>query len=298
MAFAPAFLVVTLLSLALIALAVRPFAAGNPLVWLAMTLSPAFIAPLVVGQNSLIWLACLLAALAALRAERWLLAGVLIGFLTLKPQLGVMILVALLGGGHWRTILAASATAILVAGLPTLLVGVEYWPLFFERLSQHGDYTVGGIHSTTLMVGSFSLLVSAGIPPETALTLQTGLAVLCAVAVFLVWRPGRADPDTKAAALLTTIFLSAPYLWFYEAGLMALVGLFLFRAGLIGRDGPLRIALPILYWLGPAPQSVFVFLGLETRFPWAALYVPLMLYALFLCLRHIAGLHRPTPEPA
>lgn len=297
-AFAPAFLITTLVSIALVAVAMLPFVAGNPAVWLAMALSPAYIAALVIGQNSLIWLACLLAALATLRDGRWLLAGILIGFLTLKPQLGVMILVALLAAGLWRTILAASVTAILLAGLPTLFVGVEYWHLFFERLSEQGDWIMSEIWATNLMVGSFYLMVRVGLAPEIALMAQTGLASLCALAVFLVWRSDRVDFDTKAATLLTAIFLSAPYLWFYEAALMAATGLFLFRADIIGQSSPLQLALLLLLWLGAAPQAISVYLGLETRFPWAMVYVPVMLLSLALCLRHAARLHRPTPKPA
>jgi hypothetical protein len=298
LAFAQAFLVTTLVSLALIAFAVRPFVGGNRAVWLAMALSPAYIAALVIGQNSLIWLACFLAALAALRDGRWLLAGVFIGLLTLKPQLGVMILVALLAAGLWRTILAASVTAILLAAIPTLLVGLDYWPLFLDRLSEQGDRVLSGIKTTNLMVGSFYLMVRAGVPPETALMAQTGLAVLCALAVFLVWRSDRVGFDAKAATLATAIFLSAPYLWFYEAALMAVAGLFLFRAGLLDRTPRWQLALLALFWLGAGPQAVGVYLGLESRFPWALLYVPLMLYALALCLRHALTLHRSTPRPA
>ena len=296
--FATSFLIATLLSVILVALAVRPFTAGSPVVWLAMALSPAYIAALVIGQNSVIWLACLLAALAALRGDRWLLAGVFIGCLTLKPQLGVMIAVALVAGGLWRTILVAAGTAILLAALPTLLVGVEYWPLFLDRMSEQGARVLGGIGSTNLMVGTFSLMVRAGLAPETALIAQSGIAVLCAVAVFFVWRSDRADDDDKAATLVTAIFLSAPYLWFYEAALMAAAALFLFRAGLLGRNAPHQVAVILLLWVGAGLQAIFVYLGLESRFPWAVIYVPLMLLSLVLCLLHTTSLYRLPPKPA
>ncbi len=296
--FATSFLLVTLASIAAITLAVRPFTTGNRAAWLAFALSPAYIAALVIGQNSLLWLACFLAALAALRDERWVLGGMLVGCLTLKPQLGLMIAVALLAAGLWRTILAATVTAILLVALPTLMVGTDYWPLFLDRLSEQGDWLISMIGATNLMVGSFYLMVRAGLAPETALVAQTGLAALCALAVFLVWRSGRMDFDTKAATLVTAIFLSAPYLWFYDAALMAATGLFLFRAGLIGKSTPLQIALLLLLWLGAGVQAISVYLGFETHFPWAVLYVPVMLASLALCLLHAARLHRPAPEPA
>lgn len=295
--FATAFLLTTLASVGSIALAVRSFAAGNTAVWLALALSPAYIAALVIGQNSLIWLACFLAALAALRDGNWLLAGVLIGCLTLKPQLGVMILVALLAAGLWRTILAAALTALLLAALPTLLVGMEYWPLLLDRLSDQGERVLRGVGSADLMVGSFYLMVRAGLDPGVALLVQSGIAVLCALAVFLVWRSDSVGFDAKAATLVSAILLSAPYLWFYEAALMAAAGLFLFRAGLLG-TGAVHLALLALFWLGAGLQAAFVYLGLEGSFPWAVIYVPLLLLALGLCLVHYVTLHHPTAKAA
>jgi hypothetical protein len=293
--FATAFLASTVLSLGLIALALRPFVAGNRVVWLAMALSPAFIAALVIGQNSLIWLACLLAAIAALRDQRWVLAGVVIGCLTLKPQLGVLIAVALLAAGLWRTIFAATATALVLAVLPTLAAGLKYWPMFFDRVSEQGDRLLGAIGATDLMVGTFYLMVRLGLPAELALTVQTGLALACVFAVAFVWRSGRVSLDTKAAALLAAIFLSAPYLWFYEAALMAATGLFLLRAGLI-RQTPQHLALLFLLWLGAGIQAITVFLGQgDSGFPWAVIYVPVMATALVLCLLQLRS--QPQPEP-
>jgi hypothetical protein len=290
--FALAFLLVTLVSIGLIVVATRPFAAGHPLAWLALALSPAYIAALVIGQNSVIWLACLLAALAALRDGRWLAAGVLIGCLTLKPQLGVMILVALLAAGLWRTIAAASVTAVLLAALPTLLVGPAYWTAFLARLAEQGERVLAGTEGTNLMVGTLYLMVRAGLAPEAALAVQTAFAGFCALAVFAVWRSDRVGFDAKAATLVIAVFLSAPYLWFYEAALMAAAALFLFRAGLVGTTAPWLGFLGLL-WLGSGVQAGLVYVGLEGRFPWAVLYVPLMLLALGLCLAHYLARHRP-----
>lgn len=298
LSFAAGFLLTTVLSLALIALAVRPFAAGSGAVWLALALSPAYIAALVIGQNSLIWLACFLAALAALRDGRWVLAGVLIGCLTLKPQLGVMIAVALLAAGLWRTILAATVTALLIAALPTLVVGFDYWPLFLDRMAEQGDRLLAAIGTTDLMIGTFYLMVRAGVAPETALAVQTGLVAVSALAVALVWRSDRTGFDAKAATLVIAILLSAPYLWFYEAALMPVAGLFLLRAGILTRTAP-HLALLGLLWLGAGLQAITVFLGVEVgRFPWAALYVPLVLLSLALSLAHHFAPRRPAVTTA
>ena len=61
------------------------------------------------GQNGFLTAALLGGALQLLDRRPWL-AGVLIGLLAYKPQFGVLIPIALLAGGRWRTIGAAVAT--------------------------------------------------------------------------------------------------------------------------------------------------------------------------------------------
>ena len=82
--------------------------------WLAAAF-PAVFVNVGHGQNGFLTAALLGGALHWLDRRPWL-AGVLIGLLAYKPQFGVLIPIALLAGGRWRTIGAAAATvAALVA---------------------------------------------------------------------------------------------------------------------------------------------------------------------------------------
>ncbi len=299
MSFAVAFLVSTMVSIGLMALAVRPFAAGSRTVWVAVVLAPAYIPALLVGQNSLIWLAGLVAALAALRAERWILAGVFIGCLTLKPQLGLMIPFALLAAGLWRTILAASLTAILLAILPTLLFGLEYWPLLAERLGEQSERLIGAISGLFLMVGPFYLFTLLGLSAESALWAQWSVTVVSAVFVFLLWRSRRIGFDAKAAGLLIAILLSAPYLWYYETAFMAVIGLFFLRAGVLGHSWQYLVML-VLLWCGAAAQAISIFLAYsDGRYLGAVIITPVLVASLALLLHHVLAAKRAAPaQPA
>lgn len=277
MNFAPAFLMSTVLSIVLMGVAIRPFVARTRSVWLAMTLAPACIAALIIGQNSLIWTAGLLAALAALRDGRWVLAGVFIGCLTLKPQLGLMIPVALLAFGLWRTILTATVTAVLLAALPTLAFGPQYWTLLADRLTEISGRLVETIHHLPLMVGPFSLFTQIGIASGPALYLQWTVTGVCALAIAILWRDRRVSFDTKAAGLLTAILLSSPYLWYYEAAMMPAIGLFLVRAGLLGRSLP-QLALLFGLWLGAGLLAMNSLLGFaDPRLLGAVLVTPILM---------------------
>ena len=124
--FPQAWAVFSVVSIVALALAVRPFSGGILPVWFAFAMPPAILPSLYVGQTTALWVAGLLAALAAFRGRRYILAGFFIGLLTLKPQLGLLIPVALIACGAWRTIASAAVTTIVISALATLVVGIEY----------------------------------------------------------------------------------------------------------------------------------------------------------------------------
>lgn len=293
-----AFLLSNLLSVALLAWAMRPFVAGSRAALIAMALALAYMPTLILGQNSLIWLAGFLAAMAALRDGRPLLAGVFIGCLTLKPQLGLLIPVALLAAGLWRTILAATVTSVVLAALPTLLTGPGYWPLLVQRMAEQGERLVTSIDGLFLMVGPYFFFTLIGLSADTAMVLQGMVLALSVVTVFLFWRSRTIGFDAKVAALLTAMLLSAPYLWYYEAAFMAAIGLFLLRAGLLGRGAP-GLVLLFLLWLGGGLQAPNIFLKfMDDRMTGAVIVTPVLAITLVLLFTHLVAAHRARPAPS
>ncbi|MFD2136193.1 glycosyltransferase family 87 protein [Novosphingobium resinovorum] len=94
--------------------------------WLLLLAFPAV--PIVVthGQTAFL-VAGLLGAGLWLVPTRPVLAGVLLGLATIKPQFGLLLPIVLLLTGQWRTILAAVLTAALLAAASALLFGGEVW---------------------------------------------------------------------------------------------------------------------------------------------------------------------------
>ncbi|MBA3909208.1 MAG: hypothetical protein C0524_04830 [Rhodobacter sp.] len=298
MSFSVAFTVWTILSLILIAWAVRPFVAGILPLWILMIAAPAYFPSLLLGQNSLLWMAGLLGALAALRAERWVLAGILIGSLTLKPQLGIMVPVALLAIGAWRTIFAAMATTALLAVLPTLIYGLEYWPLLKAGLIDHSASMVFSLGDLLLMISPLSALTFIGVDPALALKVQWVIVAATAVAVFALWRSDRVGFDAKAAGLLSAILLSAPYLWYYEGALLAAIALFMLRSGVL-QARPAHLLVLGALWIGAGLQVLNVFAKVvDQRWLGAAIIPPLVLLSLALCLRQMSAPRNLTQDTA
>jgi hypothetical protein len=284
--FSNGFLLSTILSVVLIGLAVRPFSTGLIPVWLAMTLAPAYVPTLILGQNSLFWLAGFLAALAALQKGRWILAGVFIGCLTLKPQLGLLIPVALLAAGLWRTIFAAMFTTAVLAIVPTFIFGLDYWPALADRLAEHGESLVFSITNLFLMVGPLYLLTLMGVAVDIALKVQWVIIALSVVIVATLWRSRRIDFDTKVAGLMLSMLLSAPYLWYYELAMMAAIGLFMVRGGILDRTPP-QMLLLIGLWCGGVLQALNVFFDyVDGHLLGAVLITPMLVASLIIVLMH------------
>ncbi len=81
-----------------------------------LALAPAAILNIWAGQNGFITAALLVGGLLQLD-RRPLLAGVLFGLLTIKPQLGLLLPVMLALTGRWRVIAAAAATIAVLAAV-------------------------------------------------------------------------------------------------------------------------------------------------------------------------------------
>jgi len=66
--------------------------------------------------------------------KRPALAGLFIGLLCYKPQLGLLLPLVLIAGRHWRAFLCAAVTTIAFCAVATLVFGVENCVAFWNNL--------------------------------------------------------------------------------------------------------------------------------------------------------------------
>lgn len=185
-----------------------------------LVLSPFCLVAIIVGQLSLLTAALLI--LAAYKPNsRWIVAGLAAGLLTVKPQLGLLLPIAYIAVGAWRTIAVAAVTALIIHAPSLLVFGVDGWRAFFTaalRLNTDiintGSYAPPG-NMTTL----FSQLRLFGLPPSIASPIQHLAALLIAIATWRVWRDKANDDDAalaKCAVLCAGAILASPYAYIYE----------------------------------------------------------------------------------
>lgn len=205
------------------ALAYRP---DRPLAWrwiaLAALLSPAASINVVDGQCGFL-VAALLVGVFRTAGPRPVVAGVLLGLLTFKPQFGLLAPVALLAMGRWKTLASAVATVLLLVAVSAAVFGAQAWADWGRQTLEGyagGDpkwVLYGRIWGSSV----YACAVLLGLSAKLASLAQT-LAVLgSAAATFVVYR-SRRSPDVKLAILLTATLIAAPHSAGYDGVLLVI----------------------------------------------------------------------------
>ena len=245
------------------------FAAASP-----VTLLNSYIV-----QNGFLTAGLLGGALAML-GRRPITAGILVGLLAVKPQLGVVIPFALIAGGHWRAFATAGVTVATMGAASTAAWGLEPWSGFLAHIATAFEAARNDPACLGKLQTLFGLLAKLGVPAEAALGAQAGLALASITTVTLLWRSD-APFGLKAAALATGSLLVSPYLFIYDFPLLIIAQAFLMRhADKAGTDkleafGLLAINATLLSAMVlPFPPGLFAVLGMAAliarRLPWPA----------------------------
>lgn len=262
----------------------------------ALIVAPAAMVNISAGQNGFLTSALLVAGLFLLD-RRPLLAGSLFGLLTFKPQLGLLIPVALLAQRKWRVILAAALSGGLLFGLSLAVFGSSSWTAYaeftaaFQRLFEVQAENSFVSNSATVLMGARI----AGLPASAAYLLQALVSVAVAVTLYRLHRT-TCDRTLQHAALLIGTLLASPFGFIYDLPFLSLAIVLLAGRGL--REGflPYERAVLAAGWLMPFIGSQSNDLGLPV--------MPLIEAALFglvvvrARLPHAAAARPPARPPA
>lgn len=177
------------------------------------------------GQLGFVTAALLVAGLAVMNRAP-IMAGVLFGCLTFKPQLGLALAASLLVGHRWRTIVAAAVTALILTVAAELIFGPGVWRAFLGSTAESSNWLWSG-KIWVKMQSLFALLVPIT-GPTIAMAAQLLLTALAIAIVVQIWR-SKADYETKAAASIAATLLTTPYLFPYDTVMLTGAAAFLLR---------------------------------------------------------------------
>lgn len=202
---------------------------GMPL-WLLFLAFPAVPIVMTHGQTAFL-VAALLGLGGWLVPSRPILAGVLLGMATIKPQFGLLLPLVLLLTREWKTIVAAVLTALALATSAALAFGPQIWPDWLDTSVRAQDAMAAGAVGYAKMTSAFAAMKLIGAPTLLAYGVQgllslTVAGLLARAAWGRRWNPGLAAATLAGAPLVTPfvldydmVLLGFPLLWLTGQGL-------------------------------------------------------------------------------
>jgi hypothetical protein len=186
---------------------------------------PPVVANALIGQNGFLTTSIFAGGLQLL-PRRPMLAGAIFGLLVIKPQLGILLPVALIAGREWRAIAGAALSAGAGLLLALLAFGPDAYANFLQTLPSFAARLAAGNWPWNEVASVYALVRFAGLTETVAMTAQVVIALIGA---WLVWRAWRLKMEERGAILAAATLLVPPYLFTYDALLLAVPALWLLK---------------------------------------------------------------------
>jgi hypothetical protein len=203
-------------------------------------LAPAIAANLLYGQNGFLTAALMVGGIRL--AQSWPCAGgILLGLLAYKPQFALLIMIALVAAGLWRTALAAAFTVAAAVVASLLAFGLEPWMAWIGAMPDFVaivDSERGRLLS--FMPTALANALALGASDRVAEGIQFATTAAAAAAVWFAFKralpaysPSTLSPalgigdglgaagERRVAALATASILASPYAFVYDMTLVA-----------------------------------------------------------------------------
>lgn len=210
---------------------------------LAAAFPPVFINA-AIGQNAFLTAVIFIGGMLLLQ-RRPFTAGLLLGCLIIKPQLGLLLPIGFLAARQWRASAGAALSSIGVLGLGAAVFGLAATGAWLAQMPLYVSIGRDGLVGWHKMASIYAAMRQAGAGMEIAFAVHLLVAAAAAAAVWFVWR-SKHDPLTKAAVLAPATMLASPYLFPYDAVLLVIAFFWLAQRG--ASTAPLAILwlLPVL----------------------------------------------------
>jgi Glycosyltransferase family 87 len=248
-------------------------------VLLIVLVSPAALMCVLSGQSSLLTTAALL-AIFALLDTRPITAGVLIGLLTVKPQLGILFPFLLIASGRWKVFSTAAFTTIALLLASIAIGGLDGWQAYITKaLPLQREVLQDAAGTAMPFQPSIFMNIRGVLGNHAGEIIQFAFTLAAVAAVTLAFRYRRdADPRKLQALFFACTVSASPYMGAYD-----LLPLTFAAVALIAEeklDGLGRRLAQLVYWT-PALQLLFGNLGLPGPGFIAPAFAAYLLHRLF-----------------
>jgi hypothetical protein len=237
---------------------------------------PAFWHLIAWGQTSALALACFTLAFFALRAQREFLAGLALGCLIFKPQLGVAAAVIFVDVRRWKVIAGALLSASVQLAAAWIYYGPDSLRTWIQTLSRFPSL-LPQLEPKPYQTHCLRTFWTMLLPwPHLALALYIVTALVVLALAARCWQ-GRLSLPLRYSAILLATVLVAPHLTVYDLVILAPVFLLLSNWIAVQPDDSTTPQLKLLLYLAYA----LPLLGPLARWTHLQLTVPVMLAILY-----------------
>lgn len=179
------------------------------------------------GQNAFLTCALMGAGILCLQ-KRPVVAGVMFGALCFKPQIGLLIPVLLIAGGHWRAFIGAAATVVALCLASLAAFGLDTWSAYLALLPQAQRVLEEGAFGHEKFQSVFAMLRIAGASVTASYAAQSIVGLVIAGALAFAARRSR-DALACGALLCAGAALVTPFVLRYDLVLHAIPLMWLAR---------------------------------------------------------------------
>ncbi|HMG47319.1 MAG TPA: glycosyltransferase family 87 protein [Allosphingosinicella sp.] len=201
---------------------------ARELLWLALSFPPLLVNA-ITGQAGFLTAALFVAGMTLL-PKRPFAAGLLLGLLVVKPQLGLVLPLALLAGREWRAIAGAAAGSFGLVLVSLVLFGWGPWQAWLGNAGLIASIAGEGLAGWHRMASVYGALRLAGLGAGPAWIAHGLVALAAAGAACLIWRRER-EIGARAGALAAATALASPYLFVYDMLILVVPFLWLVQRG-------------------------------------------------------------------
>ena len=194
---------------------------------------PAVLMNGLIGQNGFLTAAIFTGGVSMLR-ERPFLAGAILGTLVIKPQLALLLPVAVIAARLWPAIGGAIATSAALLLVSLALFGTGVFTGFLEIVPLYTELMRQDKWPWNEFISVFAFLRYFGVDQTAALAVHFMVAIVAAVMTWVAWSR---DWDGQVPLLAAATLLIPPYLLTYDSLLMII---------------------PMGYWLRQQPRPYLV----------------------------------------
>jgi alpha-1,2-mannosyltransferase len=181
---------------------------------------PAVFLALGHGQNSFLTVGLFVIAFVCLRT-RPVISGICFGLLAYKPQLALIVPIAMIASRNWRAFISAALTVMFFAGMTAFIFGANIF-MHYAHLGSttRVDLLEKGGPGWHKLQSLFAALRAFDVPVSISYILQALLTLLCIIMVWRTWR-SQASEFLKYAILCMGCLLATPFVLDYDLLLLA-----------------------------------------------------------------------------